>query len=78
MKRTDDLFAFFEYELTSTPTSPFKDSYLRQASKYDLASALTKNSTKLYDALTKIIFMADGGAPLHWVYWNVPTEPVRK
>ena len=73
MERTDDLSAFFEYELTPTPTSFFKDGYLRKANKSDLASALTKNSTKLSEASTKTSCVVDGGELFHRVYWNVPT-----
>ena len=71
MERTDDLSAFFEHELTPTPTSFFKDGYLRKANKSDLASALTKNSTKLSEASTS--YVVDGGALFRQVYWNVPT-----
>ena len=73
MERTDDLSVFFEHELTPTPTSLFKDGYLRKANKSDLASALTKNSTKLSEASTKTSCVVDGGALFHRVYWNVPT-----
>ena len=37
MKGTDNPSAFFKYELTPTPTSLFKDGYLRKANKSDLA-----------------------------------------
>ena len=73
MERTDDLSAFFEHELTPTPTSLFKDGYLRKANKSDLASALTKNTTKLSEASTKTSCVVDGGALFHRVYWNLPT-----
>ena len=70
MERTDDLSAFFEYELTPTPTSFFKDGYLRKANKSDLASALTKNSTMLSKASTKTTYVVDGQALLHGVCNN--------
>ena len=70
MGRTDDLSAFFEYELTPTPTSFFKDGYLRKANKSDLASALTKNSTMLSKASTKTTYVVDGEALLHGVCNN--------
>ena len=37
MKGTDNPSAFFKYELTPTPTSLFKDGYLRKANKSDFA-----------------------------------------
>ena len=70
MERTDDLSAFFEYELTPTPTSFFKDGYLRKANKSDLASALTKNSTMSSKASTKTTYVVDGEALLHGVCNN--------
>ena len=72
MDRTGDLSAFFEYELTPTPTFLFRDGYLPRANKSDLSRALTKNSTKLSEASTKTSYVVDGGALLHRVYWNVP------
>ena len=72
MDRTGDLSAFFEYELTPTPTFIFKDGYLPRANKSDLSRALTKNSTKLSEASTQTSYVVDGGALLHRVYWNVP------
>lgn len=71
MEHIDDFSAFLESELTPTPTSLCKDGYLWKASKPDLASALTKNSTKLSEALTKTTYVENGGAILHRVYWNV-------
>ena len=68
MERTDGLSAFFEYELTPTLTSFFKDGYLRKANKSDLASALTENSTMLSKASTKATYVVDGGALLHRVF----------
>ena len=62
MECTDNLSAFFEYDLTPTPNSLFKDGYLWKANKSDLASALTKNSTKLS---TKATYVVDRGALLH-------------
>ena len=62
MECTDDLSAFFEYDLTPTRNSLFKDGYLWKANKSDLAIALTKNSTKLS---TKATYVVDGGALLH-------------
>ena len=70
MECTDDLSPFYEYELTPTPTSFFKDGYLRKANKSNLASALIKNSTMLSKASTKTTYEVDGGAPLHRVCNN--------
>ena len=45
---------------------------MRKANKSGLASALTKNSTKLSETLTKATHVLDRGALLHQVYWNIP------
>ena len=70
MERTDDLSGFFEYELTPTPTSFFKDGYLQKTNKSDLASVLKKNSTMLSKASTKTTYVLDGGALLRQVCNN--------
>ena len=72
MERSDDLSALSEYELTPTPTSLFRDGFLRKTNKSALASALTKNSTKSSEVLASTTYVVDGGALLHRVCWNVP------
>ena len=72
IERSEDMSTYFEYELTPTPTSLFKDDYMRKSNKSILGKALTQNSTKFSESFPASKYVIDGGALLHRVYWNVP------
>ena len=42
-QRDENMAAFFYYELTAMPTSPFKDNFMRKSVKSQLAQALEKD-----------------------------------
>ena len=70
--RSDSMESIFHYELTTVPSSLFKDLYMRKANKSKLALALTNNITNPANVPTDVQYVLDGGALLHRVWW--PTQ----
>lgn len=70
--RADDMTNCFEYELTPEPTSLFKDGLMRKPNKAQLGKELVKDSEILSESSEGTIYVLDGGALLHRVFWNVP------
>ena len=64
----DDVSKYFEYELTTMPTSLFKENFMRKPNKSQLRSFLASE-----DSVTETpkdgVFILDGGALLHKVRW---------
>jgi len=70
--RADDMTNCFEYELTPEPTSLFKDGLMRKPNKAQLGRELIKESEILRESNENTIYVLDGGALLHRVFWNLP------
>ena len=70
--RADDMTNCFEYELTPEQTSLFKDGLMRKPNKAQLRRELVKDSEILSKSSEVTIYVLDGGALLHRVFWNVP------
>lgn len=68
-ERQADTAQFFAYELTSVPTSLFKDDMMRKPDKAALSRLLTKDSTISVTRTHVTQFVVDGGALLHRVRW---------
>ena len=69
VQREDDMAPFFNYELTSIPTSLFKNNSLRKTDKAQLARSL-KSGTELSPLNTQARYVLDGGALIHRVKWE--------
>ena len=68
-QRENDMLPFFEYELTSIPTSLFKDCYMRKSQKSQLAKAL-QEGVQPSSGYSNTKYVIDGGALLHRVKWQ--------
>lgn len=66
VQREEDMAPFFEYELTTIPTSLFKDNAMRKTDKSRLAQAF-KQAVQPSERNTRAIHVLDGGAFLHRV-----------
>ena len=65
-ERSNDLEPYFEYELTNTPASLFKDGFMRKPNKSSLMHAITKDVSQS-DEISHGNFVFDGGVLLHRV-----------
>jgi hypothetical protein len=72
MQRSSDLEKYFAYELSSLPTSMFKDSYMRKTDKSHLAKEMYKN-IESSEVPSSSVYVVDGGYLLHVVHWAVGT-----
>ena len=61
---------YFEYELTSFPTSLFKENFMRKAVKAQLAKSIT-DSVDCSEYRRPVLKVLDRGAPLHRVKWGI-------
>jgi len=68
VQREEDMAPFFNYELTTIPTSLFKDNYLRKTDKAQLSNAL-KKSVEPSALRFQAMYVLDGGALVHKVKW---------
>ena len=68
VERSEDMKAYFSYELTQIPSSLFKDR-MRKANKALLTAILTKEVTSVEDT-PGCAYVHDGGALLHHVCWK--------
>ena len=68
-QRETDMAPYFEYELTSIPTSLFKDGFMRKSQKSQLAKAL-QTGVEPCVRNTEAMYVLDGGALLHRVKWQ--------
>ena len=68
LQREDNMAPYFDYELTTVPTSLFKDNRMRKPVKAQLAKALT-NSVQPSERSMQAMHVLDGGALLHRVEW---------
>ena len=59
---------YFEYELTTIPTSLFKDNALRKPVKALLAKALT-TAVQPSEPKKQAVHVLDGGALIHRIKW---------
>ena len=69
VQREEDMAPFLEYELTTIPTSLFKDNAMRKTDKSRLAQAF-KQAVQPSERNTRAIHVLDGGAFLHRVKWK--------
>ena len=67
-QREDDMAGCFNYELTPSPTSLFKDGLMRKANKAMLKKAITQN-IEPSEENPYTMYVIDGGALLHKVKW---------
>ena len=67
-QREEDMAQFFCYELTTIPTSLFKDNSLRKTDKAQLAKSL-KNGVEPSALSSQAKYVLDGGALIHRVKW---------
>ena len=73
IERVEDMTCYFQYELSSEPTSLFKDGFMQKGNKSSLGRVLTKKILELeLTANDSTKYIIDGGALLHMVYWNIP------
>ncbi|XP_065911780.1 uncharacterized protein [Dysidea avara] len=68
VQREEDMAQFFNYELTTIPTSLFKDNYLRKTDKSQLSRGL-KNSVEPSALNIQAKYVLDGGALIHKLKW---------
>ena len=68
VQREEDMTPYFDYELTTVPTSLFKDNTMRKPAKAQLAKALT-DSLQPSERNMQAVHVLDGGALLHRVRW---------
>ena len=68
VQREEDMAPFFGYELTTNPTSLFKDNGLRKTDKAQIARALKKSVEPSARSL-RAEYVLDGGALIHKVTW---------
>ena len=74
VQREDDMRGYFEYELTTIPTSLFKDNAMRKTAKAQLANALTKNVSEQHsDGVIHAKYVIYGGALIHRLKWAKKT-----
>ena len=59
VQREEDMSPYFDYELTSFPTSLFKDNLMRKSMKTQLAKSLT-DSVGSYEHRRQIMHVLDG------------------
>ncbi|MES9882369.1 MAG: hypothetical protein ABW185_15970 [Sedimenticola sp.] len=74
-REDDDITPYFAHEMTSTPTSLFKDNFMRKIDKSELARTIKVDLTNQIDnAATPQsphgMHVVDGGWLLHCVRWN--------
>ena len=67
MQREESICPFFEYELTTIPTSLFKDNMMRKTDKSRLARALKEG---IQSCEQQGIYVLDGGSLLHRIKWS--------
>ena len=67
-ERSEDMQPFFQYELTSTPSSLFKDGLMRKPDKAALGKLLSKDASVTQDCKDHM-HVLDGGSLLHRVRW---------
>ena len=67
IQREDNISDYFDYELTTTPLSLFKDGMMRKAQKVQLRHALVENIPSIVPRPGE--YVLDGGALLHKVRW---------
>ncbi len=71
-EREEDMKPYFNYELSSVPTSLFKDGFIRKGAKSQLANFFTSSINGCeYQRNAK--YVIDRGALLHRVKWEVKT-----
>ena len=68
VQREEDMSPYFEYELTTIPTSLFKDNALRKPVKALLAKALT-TAVQPSEREKQAVHVLDGGALIHRIKW---------
>ena len=68
VQREEDMVPYFNYELTTVPTSLFKDDRMRKPVKAQLTKALS-DSVPLSERSMEAMYVLDGGALLHRVKW---------
>ena len=68
VQREEDMAPFFKYELTTIPTSLFKDNYLQKTDKAQLSKGL-KNLVEPSAISSRARYVLDGGALIHKVKW---------
>ena len=68
VQREEDMIPYFSYELTTIPTSLFKDSAMRKTQKSQLAKTIA-SGVELAERDVRIDHVIDGGALLHKVKW---------
>ena len=66
---SEDMKAYFSYELTQIPTSLFKEREMRKTNKALLTAILTKEVTSVEDT-PGCAYVLDDGALLHRVRWK--------
>ena len=69
VQREEDMAPYFDYELTTVPTSLFKDNTLRKTVKSELAKALA-NSVPPSERKMSAMYVLDGGALIHKIKWT--------
>lgn len=69
VQREEDMRPFFDYELTTIPTSLFKDNIMRKTNKAQLATAL-KQGVQPCEHHVRGFHVLDGGSLLHRVKWG--------
>ena len=69
VQREEDMRSFFDYELTTIPTSLFKDNVMRKTNKAQLAKAL-KEGVQPCEQSVQGFHVLDGGSLLHRVKWS--------
>ena len=69
VQREEDINLYFNYELTTIPTSLFKDYAMRKTAKAQLAKALLSN-VQPSERNTQLHHVLDGGALIHRVKWQ--------
>ncbi len=68
VQREEDMGPFFDYELTTIPTSLFKDNAMRKTEKAQLAKAL-KKAVQPCERNMQAFHVLDGGSLIHRVKW---------
>lgn len=69
VQREEDMAPYFEYELTTIPTSLFKDNGLRKTDKAQLGRFL-KRDVEPSELSLQAKYVLDGGALIHKVKWK--------
>ena len=68
VQREEDMVPFFDYELTTIPTTLFKDNAMRKTEKAQLARAI-KQAVQPSERSMRTFHVLDGGALLHTIKW---------